>query len=330
MRFVLSAIALLGWVTQEIQASPITYTLTTMASGKLGATPFTNAPVTLIFAGDTSNIAAGTGMYANTLGEAGSATMIISGLGATTLTDPAFILSTFDNTSLFGLSGVVIGDNTNGTGVLAATGPVFFGYDLQTFGPVTSGGGVGNGGGPGNTFPTNAGTLEFGTGQDNVGSSFTAVATQTLTGDQGGTTSAPVYLVGGAPIGEITGTISGVGAEDYYWFGWGGGVFAATASITGASGGASYLFSAGVAGACNSIGSGTLNSGDSFSDAISAGNLPAGQYCIGLDANSASDPNFSLAFNTPVSGTPEPSTFVLLSAGLAVITATRRARRAKS
>jgi hypothetical protein len=72
-----------------------------------------------------------------------------------------------------------------------------------------------------------------------------------------------------------------------------------------------------------------LNSGNGYSDIISAGNLPAGQYCIGIDANSGSDPDFSLTFDTPVNGTPEPNTFLFLSGGLAVIACARRTRKAR-
>ena len=153
----------------------------------------------------------------------------------------------------------------------------------------------------------------------NVGNSLPGTWTETLNGFQGGTTSAPV-MIGGLPIVGLNGTIAGVGTEDYYTFYWGGGAFSATAAVTGASSGASYGFSAGVSGSCNSVGNETLNSGDGFSDTISAGNLAPGQYCIGLDTTSASDPNFSLTFSTPVSNAPEPGTFVLLSAGLAIAT----------
>jgi hypothetical protein len=151
----------------------------------------------------------------------------------------------------------------------------------------------------------------------NVGNSLPGTWTETLNGFQGGTTSAPV-TIGGLPIVGLNGTIAGLGTEDYYTFYWGGGAFSATAAVTGASSGASYVFSAGVSGSCNSVGNETLNSGDGFSETISVGNLAPGQYCIGLDATSASDPNFSLTFSTPVSSTPEPGTFVLLSAGLAI------------
>ena len=70
--------------------------------------------------------------------------------------------------------------------------------------------------------------------------------TSTLNSFQGGTTSAPVYLIGGVPVAGVTGTIGGLGSEDYYSFVWAGGAFSASASITGANTGASYLFSEGV------------------------------------------------------------------------------------
>ena len=127
MRFVLTTVALafFGSVTQVgVQADPITYALTTTASGTLGASPFTDAPITLVFTGNTSNITAGSAAHAGTLSELGSGIVIISGLGAATLTDPSFMASTFDNVvALFGESGVIIGDNTNGTGILGAFGP---------------------------------------------------------------------------------------------------------------------------------------------------------------------------------------------------------------
>lgn len=143
---------------------------------------------------------------------------------------------------------------------------------------------------------------------------------------QGGTTSAPVFLVE-STVGGIGGTISGVGAQDYYAFNWGGGPISASASVTGALSGSSYTYSAGVAGTCSSVASQTLNSGDGFSGTISLGNLAPGQYCIGLGANAAADPNFALVFNTPVNGVPEPSTLLLLSSGIGLASTRRLAKR---
>jgi hypothetical protein len=146
---------------------------------------------------------------------------------------------------------------------------------------------------------------------------------------QGGSSSAPVFLPNGEPVADVTGTIGGSGTQDYYTFLWTGGAFNASASITGAGAGASYLFSEGVAGGCSSGGAATLNSGDSFSSTISIANLAPGQYCIGIDANNSNDPAFALTFNTPVDGiaTPEPSYFVLLSIGLTAMGVLRLKRR---
>lgn len=142
---------------------------------------------------------------------------------------------------------------------------------------------------------------------------------------QGGTTSAHVFLAG-TPVGGLTGTISGEGAQSYYSFYWNGGAFSASADVIDAPSGASYLYSLGAPGTCNAL-SATLNGGDGFSGTISTPNLAAGQYCIGLDANSSNDPTFSLIFNTPVGGAPEPSTLFLLSAGIGLVTARRLAKR---
>ncbi len=138
---------------------------------------------------------------------------------------------------------------------------------------------------------------------------------------QGSSSSTPVFLPSGDPVAEVTGTIGGQGTQDYYTFLWTGGAFSASASITGASAGASYLFSEGDAGGCSGGGTATLNSGDSFSSTISVANLAPGQYCIGIDANNSNDPAFTLTFNTPVDGTPtpEPSYFVFVSIGLSAI-----------
>jgi hypothetical protein len=136
----------------------------------------------------------------------------------------------------------------------------------------------------------------------------------------GGPSSTPVVLLSSAPVSGITGSIGGVGSMDYYSFYWPGGAFSASASITGApNSGASYVFSDGVAGSCNSLASTTLNNSDGFSGTVATQNLAPGQYCIGLNANDPNDPLFSIAFNTAVEGVPEPATFALLLSGLMLI-----------
>lgn len=157
--------------------------------------------------------------------------------------------------------------------------------------------------------------LESGTGIPLLTGSTAQATTLWLAG---GLSSTPAPLPN-EPVAEVTGTIAGLGSEDYYSFLWAGGAFSATASITGANTGASYLFSEGVAG-CSDGGTATLNSGDGFTGTIAIADLAPGQYCIGLDANNSNDPTFALTFNTPVEGTtPEPSTFLLLPVGFVTI-----------
>jgi hypothetical protein len=157
-------------------------------------------------------------------------------------------------------------------------------------------------------------------------------ATSTLSDFQGGPSSAPVPMPSGQPVGYVSGTIGGLGSEDYYKFYWAGGAFNATAEITGTpNAGASYSFSEGVASTCSSGGTGTLNSSDSFTSTIAIASLAPGTYCIGIDANNSNDPAFALVFNTPVEGTatPEPSTFVLLAVGLGMISVFRLTKRSR-
>jgi hypothetical protein len=119
-------------------------------------------------------------------------------------------------------------------------------------------------------------------------------------GFQGGTSAAPAVLPGSI-VAVVTGSISGQGSQNYYSFQWSGGAFSATASITGASNSASYLFSVGTTGSCNSANI-ALASGNSFTGSIPLPNLAPGQYCIGIDADNSNDPAFTLTFNTPVQG----------------------------
>jgi hypothetical protein len=153
---------------------------------------------------------------------------------------------------------------------------------------------------------------------------------ETLNNFQGGSSSTPVFLPSGDLVGQVTGAIGGFGSQDYYSFYWSGGDFSATASIAGAPSAASYLLSEGID--CNSGGTAMLNSSDSFTSTIGIANLAAGQYCIGLNANSVNDPAFALTFNTPVIGpapAPEPSGFVLLSIGVGMIGALRLKKRSR-
>jgi hypothetical protein len=155
----------------------------------------------------------------------------------------------------------------------------------------------------------------------------TAVGVLTIADDltlPGGPSGAPIFL--DSPLlGEVNGTIGGVGAQAYYQFNWQGGAFSATASVAGTDG-ATYLFSEGAPGGCTSGSSETLNSADSFSGTIALANLAPGEYCIGIETTGGGDPNYFINFSTPVISTPEPSSFLLLPAGLGLIALRHRRR----
>jgi hypothetical protein len=209
--------------------------------------------------------------------------------------------------------------------VFASTGPVYptFSLVLPTASLVGYGGGsvcslsafcAGNNS-SGLVSPTSVVYVQSGT----VGAQFSL---------QGGSSAAPVPLPAGFEVAGLTGTIGG-GLEDYYLFSWAGGAFSATASVTGAPNpSASYLFSLGTAGNCNSS-TAILDSGNGFASTIGVSSLAAGTYCVGLDANNPNDPMFGLTFNTPVSGTatPEPSGAVYLLTGLGLALASKMFKR---
>jgi hypothetical protein len=172
-----------------VQAAPITYTVTSTATGTLGSSSFTNAPITVTLTGDTTAVVPYLGI-AGTLLNHGAGVVTIAGLGSANLTGSIVVLST--NTVLVqGFSGVVIAQedaghppNTSVTGILGATGPTFLGYNLQTpLGPVSGPGGVFNDGPTDAVFPTNRGTLSFAPGQNGTGTAtFTAALVQSNAG----------------------------------------------------------------------------------------------------------------------------------------------------
>ena len=159
--------------------------------------------------------------------------------------------------------------------------------------------------------------------------SATPVQTVTV---PGGTTTHPTEL-SGTGVAEVSGTIGGVGSAQFYGFSWAGGAFTVDASVTGADANGSYdLILYGPSGEVAEV---VLDSADSFMATIDLSALAAGDYSIGLEANSANDPSFTLVFDTPVDGTssavPEPSTWAMLMTGLGVLgLAARRRARARA
>jgi uncharacterized protein (TIGR03437 family) len=174
----IAAVALFGSVTQ---AAPITYTLTTTASGTLGASTFTNATVTVTFSGDTSGITPGTGSFTGALINTGTASVTIGGLGTATFTDPIVMVSTYNASiaALGGMSAVIVLDNATGTGILLQAGTIFSGYGLGSMAPVTGTGGVASGSHAVQVFPTTKGNMTWAVGQALGTSTFTTSTTTT-------------------------------------------------------------------------------------------------------------------------------------------------------
>jgi uncharacterized protein (TIGR03437 family) len=164
-----------------IQAAPITYTLTTTASGTLGASTFTNATVTVTLSGDISGITAGTGSFSGALINTGNASVTIGGLGTATFTNPIVMASTYNALfpALDNMNAVIVLDSASGTGILLQAGTVFSGYGLGLMAPVTGTGGVGSGSHMVPTFPTTKGNLTWSVGQALGTSTFTASTTTT-------------------------------------------------------------------------------------------------------------------------------------------------------
>jgi hypothetical protein len=175
MKRILVVLAVTGILGGIASAAPITYTLTTTATGTLGASPFTDALVSVTLTGDTSNVTAGPPPFTDVVVNPGSATVSVSGLGTGTFTDPIVIVDTLSDTAVLGGPAVLILDNTSGTGILLQTGSVFTSYDLRSsLGPITGTGGVASGSHMTPIFPTTAGDLTWAVGQSLGTSTFTA------------------------------------------------------------------------------------------------------------------------------------------------------------
>jgi hypothetical protein len=175
MKRILVVLAATGILGGTASAAPITYTLTTTATGTLGASPFTDALVSVTLTGDTTNVTAGPPPFTDVLVNPGSATVSVSGIGTGTFTDSIVIVDTLTDTTVLGFPAVLILDNTSGTGILLQTGSVFTSYDLRSsLGPITGTGGVASGSHMTPIFPTTAGNLTWAVGQSLGTSTFTA------------------------------------------------------------------------------------------------------------------------------------------------------------
>jgi hypothetical protein len=154
-------------------AAPITYTLSGLVSGTLGATPFASAQITITATGDTANIpdvtdcVPGPMFICNSLS---SVTFTINGVGSGTITDGLFIFDTRDP------SNPALGLERNGGSVgdwIDIDNAQFATYALATsIGPFTATTHVGS---PFGTVATTAGVLAL-TSQPDVFQAVTAAA----------------------------------------------------------------------------------------------------------------------------------------------------------
>lgn len=307
--------------TIPILAGPITYSLTTNASGTLGGTAFTNAAVTVTVTGDTNNVGPAPAPDSAAVTNTGTATVNIAGVGSAFFTDPVGIFSTLTD-NVFGTPAVLVADNATGTGIEVQFGPTYLTYDLRSaIGPITGAGGPASGSHSTPTFNTSLGVMTWDVGQtDGLSSVFVATALASVD-QQGGSAVSPSLIVN-TSVGAIAGSIGNGISEDFYSFNWAGGPFSATANVTDLSPSDDFLFSEGGVGTCNST-SQDLNFANHYQGTISISNLVAGSYCIGLATTTGVDPAATLTFNTPLNTAPEPSSLALISLGIVALGASR-------
>jgi hypothetical protein len=130
-------------------AIPITYDISGVASGEIGATTFTNASVDLIGIGNTANV---TSLFTGTIfgNPFNTLTVTIGGVGTATITDPSEIWAIPAPTGLAMVPVVIIGRVDKPPALDSITGIGFVGSDALTgyegttgIGPITDGGGIG-------------------------------------------------------------------------------------------------------------------------------------------------------------------------------------------
>ena len=152
------------------------------------------------------------------------------------------------------------------------------------------------------------------------------VFTKTLVDLQGGTFDNPTVLPVVGRIGELTGSIGGIGDTDFYQVFWQGGLFASSVNLTGADPDAKFLFRL-YDKDLNLLNDMALTSANSFSATMTEF-LPRGLFTIGLEATHPLDPEFSIKFITPVgNAVPEPGTWALLILGFGGVGTMLRRRR---
>ena len=347
-----AASVVLGFAVSPAVASPITYTFVQTASGTLDGVAFTNSTVTTTVTADSSNVQPliPDFDFMMNINASRTGSVTISGLGTYVLLD-AFVFSSNrsfiggddapDPTKLY--SAVGVGDLDDppllpaegGFTHLAvalldtATDASLYGYDLTTaLGPVTA---LGI---PPATRPTvPPEPVDYSTsGGELVMTSNDGTTTFTAVGGEGDSVSTPGGPIGnpvtlGSNVSQVTGMIGGVGTQAFYRFFWGGGLFSATASVGATDPLAIYNFGL-FTQDLGLLAKVDLFEENGFSNTIAMA-LASGTYTIGIDATNQPDPPFSITFDTPVNGVPEPVTSTLLLTGLFGFSARRFFRRGR-
>ena len=175
---VMAATGILGLASPS-QAAPITYTVTSTASGTLGGSAFTNALVTVTLVGDTSAVFQPLpDVLPQLFANQGTATVTVAGLGTATFNDPggyaAVVFPAIPGEIPLPSVGIWEGFDVaagSGTAILGIGSNSLAGYNLTSpLGPLPgfAGGGATEPGGSFYQYSTNSGAFVI-TGTGDMG-----------------------------------------------------------------------------------------------------------------------------------------------------------------